>query len=56
MIKSVFPSGRVVNDVRYVNGKPQRLSEELIARLAKEFPTINYFFVEEQHEDLQIGA
>jgi hypothetical protein len=56
VIKSVFPSGRVVNDIRYVNGKPQRLSEELIARLATEFPTINYFFVEEEHENVQISA
>jgi hypothetical protein len=56
MIKSVFPSGRVVNDLRHVNGKLVRLSEEAIARLAQEFPTINYFFVEEQHENVQIGA
>lgn len=56
MIKSVFPSGRIVNDVRHVNGKLVRLQEEMIARLAQEFPTINYFFVEEEDENVQISA
>lgn len=56
MIKSVFPSGRVIDDVRWVNGKRKRLPEETFARLAQEFPTINYYFQEEEDESIQAAT
>ena len=46
VIRCVFPSGRVIDDVRWVNGKRTRVPEETFARLAQEFPSINYFFSE----------
>lgn len=44
----LFPSGRLIDNMRWgLHGKRERLSEEAVAMLAREFPTINYFFLEE---------